>query len=134
MGEGAAPGRISPLPPSDARLQRHPRCPIVDDRSSGNEHVGTHHAVHRHHAGGLELLVHMGQVYETDPEITQAHRCQRQRHRLPQLARVGVSFVEQAVAMEAAEDTTLHDVLQLVSVLRSEPVDFMEAGLAVGRM
>ncbi len=44
----------------------------------------------------------------------------------------GVGFVEQAVAVEVAQHATLHDVLQFMPVLGSEPGGLMEADLSVG--
>ena len=44
---------------------------------------------------------------------------------------MGVDFVEQAVAVEVAEDTVLDNVLQLVPVLGREPDGLMEASLPI---
>ena len=53
---------------------------------------------------------------------------------LPGKHAVGVNLVEQVVAMEVAQHTTLHDVLQLVPVLRHESGGLMEAHLPVRRV
>ena len=47
---------------------------------------------------------------------------------------MGVGFVEQATGAEVPEHAALHDVLELVPVLGSEPGGLMEADLAVGRV